>query len=406
MKKIFTVGLMLWSAYFLGMQGGYAQAKIYKSSLAPVAESGYYNIELDTRLVGSAKANLSNLRIYQQKEGERSEVPYFIKAVQPTANETKVIDYLVLNSVEKDSINRFTIHNPEKRKITDFYIAINKADVAISALVRGSNNKQDWFIVKQKTPIYTYASSAQEETLFLSIPEGSYEYYDVELVNNQTTPLKLNRVTTVVGTKTYGQFSLTKLQYNTSETNQKDKTTVVSFVQQDLNYKINKLILDIKSPRDYYRKAVLRDSVTKVALSFTLSSKHHNELILDDVWVRNPYLEIYNGNNTPLEIQALKVYSLTRFATAYLEANQPYFLEVNDSKKESPEYDIEHFKNEISQTLPIVQTADFSQIDTTILPNEDQKQKDKINWILWGVLITVGLVIGYICYKTFKNLEK
>lgn len=395
---------------FLSVPSGYAQEKIYKADLAPVQESGYYNIELDHRLVGNAKPKGTNLRIVQQEQGNRMEVPYFIRAVQPTANETKIVDHPVLDSVERDSINRFVIHNPEKKKITDFYITINKADVALSASVKGSNDKQEWFIVKQKTPIYTYASSErEEETLFVSLPEGRYLYYEMELINNQTTPLKVNKVSTIVGTKTYGQFSPTQLRYEKSTLAAKDKKTTVSFVAQDLSYILNKIVFEIAAPRDYYRKAVLRDSITKVAVPFTLSSKQRNEWVLDDVLVHNPYIEIDNGSNIPLDIISVQTYSLTRFATAYLDAHTHYTVEVNTSTKDVPQYDIEYFKNEIPALLPTVKTHDF---DVQVLLDDLKEQRAKeakakqMNTMLWAVLVVVGLLVSFICYRAFKKLEK
>ncbi|WP_353102216.1 hypothetical protein [Myroides odoratus] len=410
MKKIHKIAAawMVGSTCLLSMSSGYAQTKMYKASLPPVTTSGYYSIELDNRLVGNAKTDLSNLRIFKQGQEEAIEVPYFIRAVQPTSKETKMVEYPLMDRVERDSINRFVIHNPEEKKITDFYVTINKADVAITASVRGSNNKQDWFIVKQKTPIYTYTSSErEEETLFVSIPEGRYPYYEMELINNQSTPLKVNKVSTVVGTKTYGQFSPMLLQYDKSITHSKEKKTIVSFVPQELNYKLNKVVLEVESPRDYYRKAVLRDSVTKVAVPLVLSSKQRNEWILDDVLVQNPYIEIENGNNIPLTIQSVQLYSLTRFATAYLEANESYDIEVNSATKGSPEYDITYFKNDIPSNLPLVQTQEFKVVTAVKEEaNEEQSNRDRLNKILWVVLIVVGLFIVYICYKTFQKLEK
>jgi len=410
MKKIYQMAVvwMVGGTCLLSTSSGYAQTKIYKASLPPVAERGYYSIELDNRLIGNAKTDLSNLRILKQEQGKTIEVPYFIRAVQPTSKETKIVEHPLMDRVERDSINRFVIHNPEEKKIADFYVTINKADVAITASVRGSMNKKDWFIVKQKTPIYTYASSErEEETLFVSIPEGRYPYYEMELINNQSTPLKVNKVNTVVGTKTYGQFSPILLQYDKSTTHSKDKKTWVSFVPQELSYKLNKIVLEIASPRDYYRKAVLKDSITKVVVPLILSSKQQNEWMLDDVLVRNPYIEIENGSNRPLTIQSVQLYALTRFATAYLEANERYDVEVNSSTQGVPEYDITYFKNDIPVNLPLVQTQDFN-YQTVVKEdaNEEQSNRDRLNKILWSVLIVVGLFIAYICYKTFQKLEK
>lgn len=407
MRQVYGVTLIVLSTFFLRLQMGYAQPKTYKARIAPITESGYYSIEIDPRIIGATKGNLSKLRIFKKDSLGATEVPYFIREVQPTSKETKVKDYTIEKVMERDSINRFVIHNPEEKKITDFYVAIAKAEVSIQASVRGSNNKQDWFIVKQKTPIYSYVSSDHgEATLFIPIPEGHYTYYEIELINNQSAPLKLNKVSTAVDTKSYGQFSPTLLAYDASKTNKKEKTSTVSFAKQEMFYKLSKLVIHVDAPKAYYRKAVLRDSITKASVSFVLSSKNTNEFIVDDILVHAPYLEIYNGDNEPLTIKSINTYSLTRFATAYLKANETYEVEVNSSTSDSRDYDIEHFKQDIPLLLPIVQTEDFNQVDIKATSDESQKQKDRTNKILWGVLLTVGLLISYICYKTFKKLEQ
>ncbi|MTG97902.1 MULTISPECIES: hypothetical protein [Myroides] len=410
MKKIYTIALVILSTYFLSTQVGHAQSKTYTTTIAPITESGYYNIKLDNRIAGEASSNFSNLRIMQRDSLSfaTTEVPYFIRNVQPTSKETKIIEYQTSTLVERDSINRFVIHNPEAKKVSDFYININKADVSIHASVRGSNDNQSWFIVKQKTPIYTYTSSNDSEvTLFITIPEGRYKYYEMELINNQSAPLKLNKVSTAVDTKTYGQFSPTLLKYADSKVNNKNKTSILYFAKQQYQYRLNKLLIEIDSPKDYYRKAILRDSLTKTNISFILSSKNRNEFILDDILVQNPYIEIYNGDNTPLVVKAVNTYSLTRFATAYLNANTSYTVNIIGDEYDTPEYDIQHFKNDIPSSLPIVETHDFqfNQFQKAS-PEEIKKANNAIqSIILWGVIIIVGLVIALICYKTFKKQD-
>ncbi|MDM1533540.1 hypothetical protein [Myroides marinus] len=123
--------------------------------------------------------------------------------------------------------------------------------------------------------------------------------------------------------------------------------------------------------------------------------------------VHNPYIEIYNGDNTPLTIKSVKTYSLTRYATAYLNANTNYTIRVDNITKDMPDYDIQHFKNDIPSTLPIVQTQDFyfDHLQKTD-PEKVKKMDNTLNNILWAVIIVVGLVIALICYRTFRKLDK
>ncbi|MDR0230401.1 MAG: hypothetical protein LBI72_15265 [Flavobacteriaceae bacterium] len=408
MKKIYSIAFVIWSICWIGILNGYAQQKPYNAwvDIAPVQSSGYYNIQLDNRMVALSKGNLQHLSIAKKDITKQAEVPYFVRKAQPIAQETTLIDYPIDRLVERDSINRFVVHNATQKTIKDFYVAINKADVSINAIVKGSNNNKDWFIVKQKTPIYSYHKvNNNEVTLLVDFPEGQYTYYAIELINNQAAPLKVNRVSTVMDAKTYGQFTPTHLKFDRLTTTK--KTSTLSFVKQQVPCELSKLIVQVNTPTHYYRQAILKDSITKIEVPFVLSSKSKNEIIIDNVSVVNPYIEIANADNQPLAITSIETYSLTRFLTAYLEENEHYRIKLNSLSDSIRSYDIEYFKDDIPKVLPIVQTKDFVLQELVKKDNEEVKKMDRtLNTILWIVIIVVGLIIALICYKTFRKLEK
>lgn len=408
MKEIYRIIFVILSICYLGILNGYTQQKPYNAwiDIASVPSSGYYNIQLDNRIVALSNGNLQHLSITKQDTPKQTEVPYFVRKAQPIAQETTLIDYPIDRLVERDSINRFIIHNTTQRTIKDFYVVINKADVSINATVKGSTNNKDWFIVKQKTPIYSYHKvNDKEVTLLVDIPEGQYTYYEIELINNQAAPLKINHVSTVMDTKTYGQFNPTHLKFDRLTTSK--KTSIISFVKQKIPCELSKLVVHVNTPEHYYRQAVLKDSITKIEIPFLLSSKSKNEVIIDNALVINPYIEIGNADNQPLVISSIETYSLTRFLTAYLEENENYRIKLSSLFDSIRSYDIEHFKDDIPRVLPIIQTKDFVFDElTTINKEEAKKTEHTLNTILWIVIIVVGLVIAFICYKTFRKIEK
>ena len=74
--------------------------------------------------------------------------------------------------------------------------------------------------------------------------------------------------------------------------------------------------------------------------------------------------------------------------------------------KSSPDYDIDHFKNDIPVDLPIVKTENLSQINMPVAVPERQPSLIEKPLFLWAVIILIGLFLTFVCYKTIKEMKK
>lgn len=400
MKKIiFTYLLSLFVFQVYGQS-------LWRADVKPVEEKGYYNIELDQHIIAkSVASDLSDLRIYNSKN---KEISYFLRAVSPVQEVSRFESYSLKQNIEKDSLNILIVDNTKLDDISRFYIFIRSADVNKYASVRGSNDLSQWYIVKQKTHIYNLEHKAynNEDALLLDIPQGNYKHYEITIENDQNSPLKILRVGNYASSNIYGQFS----EINLGRFVAKDsinKKTYISFPDLQDTYKINRLEISVQSDAHYLRHVLLSDTISRKSLKFDLSSKTDNSFIVDYFPLgKHTFIAIENNNNLPLDIVSIKVYGLNRYLCAYLEKGEKYYLEVGMRYKSSPDYDIDHFKNDIPVNLPIVKTENLSQINMPIAAPERQPSLIEKPVFLWVVIILIGLFLTFVCYKTIKEMKK
>lgn len=400
MKKIiFTYLLSLFIFQVYGQS-------LWRTDVKPVEEKGYYNIELDQHIIAkSVTSDLSDLRIYNSKN---KEISYFLRAVSLVQEVSRFESYSLKQNIEKDSLNILIVDNTKLDDISRFYIFIRSADVNKYASVRGSNDLSQWYIVKRKTHIYNLEHKADnnEDALLLDIPQGNYKYYEITIENDQNSPLKILRVGNYASSNIYGQFS----EINLGRFVAKDsinKKTYISFPDLQDTYKINRLEISVQNDAHYLRHVLLSDTINKKSLKFDLSSKTDNSFIVDYFPLgKHTFIAIENNNNLPLDIVSIKVYGLNRYLCAYLEKGEKYYLEVGMRYKSSPDYDIDHFKNDIPVDLPIVKTDNLSQINMPVAVTERQPSLIEKPLFLWAVIILIGLFLTFVCYKTIKEMKK
>lgn len=376
----------------------------YSADLETVDKSGYYTIVLDEKIVGSATdLNFSNLRI---NDLTKREVPYFVRQTRLKTMNREFIAYPLLMNAEKDSLNTVIVENEKRQQWSEFTLKIARADVVKHIRLRGSNDGVKWYIVQQKKRVNTPQNiEDNHELVTVDFPEGSYKYYEIEITNNQKSPLKVMDVGYYQSEEVYHRQTPIDLG-NFSVKDSSNRKTYIRFNHLPFPSKIDRLEFTLHHKTAYQRKARITSKPTE-SQEFVLSSKQGNGIILDAFPItKQTVIEIDNGGNPPLTFQDITAYGLTRSLCAYLEKGVQYSLVMgNDNYLPSNDYDIQFFEKEIPDNLSVITTTNFkSHLIKT------PEKRDRI-WIekplfLWSVLILVGLFLGVICYKIVKELNK
>lgn len=377
---------------------------VRKASVQTVDSSGYYNIELNQRIVSfSSDPGLKDLKITDENN---KEVPYFSRPAGPIREVSRFESYRFSENTVNDSLNYILVDNDRTENISRFYILISGADVDKYASIRGSNDQKNWYIVKQKTKLSGYPSGNDaNETLIIDFPQGNYRYYEIILSNNQKSPLKILNIGKIRNSSIYGQFrSVDPGRF--SQKDSTDKKTYLSFPALSDPMRINKIELIVKYKADYFRHAELTTPDAGQYVTFDLSSKGENVFFTNRFVMRpGSMIVIENYNNPPLIIDSVKLYGLKRFLCAYLEKGHNYSIRVGKKDNTPVNYDIEYFQNDIPDDLPIIATGDPEPVPDDTLPGRETLLIEK-PWFLWSVIIAVGLFLVIVCVKMIRELKK
>lgn len=380
--------------------------KSWVAEVEPVKESGYYNIQLDQRLIGAARYEMSNLKLYTKGEGEIKEVPYFVRAAEHSKQVTQITDYKLRDVLAKDSISSFIIDNNKQQRLSTLYAIIGNTDVLIDATVYGGNNLKDWFVVKREHQIKKIDRVFDSElSLTITFPEGKYKYYKVVLNNHQSSPLDLKRVVDLKLDILSGSYDLIPVG-EVIRTESKLGNTVLSFPEIKEMFAINKLEITVNDPMVYRRNVLLRDTLRRDYFEFYIASDRENRAYLEDFKLTNhSQLEIINKNNLALNGVEVQFYGLKRYICAYLEKGQTYELKIDLKDSRINKYDIEYFKDKIGTDLPLVKCIMVKSVEESPIPDKTPSFLES-RIFMWCVIVAISLLLLYICFSLIAKMNK
>jgi len=394
MKKYFVIFILLLTRY------GFAQT-VWEANIPVVEKSDYYNVELNQELVG---AGLKYIKIFDEQD---SETPYFVRSANPIQEINSFEDYEFKKTI-RDSLNIIIVDNKNLENLSRFYVVLQKAETEKFVTVRGSNDMEQWYIVKQTSGIFkTGLNSPDSNTdmLIIDFPQGNYLYYEITLWSNNGSPLDIQKIGKIKNSSLYGNFI--EIDHGTfiAENNSEDNCTYIRFPGVRNVYSINKIELTIKNKPDYLRRALIKDSAAYNGVSVSLSSRSDNTFFINDLSFSSATLiAIENKNNPPLAVDEIKIYGLRRYVCLYLEAGKKYKLIADSRDPVLSNYDIEHFRDKISADLPVLSLMNLHDY---IIPEEAQRELSLIEKpvFLWSIIIVIGAFLIFICVRMIREMK-
>jgi hypothetical protein len=286
---------------------------------------------------------------------------------------------------------------------------IQRAETKKYIYIRGSNDRSQWYIVKQQSEIPEFPKQTGENTemLIVDFPQGNYRYYEITLWNNQKNPLEVLKVGKIKNSNLYGNFTAIDFGKLMIANDDSAKNSTISFPELKHIYLINRIEFSIKNRPDYHRRAALIDSTRYNQSYFYLSSENDNVLFFNDFpFSSQTFILIENRNNPSLVIDSIGIYGLSRYACAYLEAGQKYGILSDSNDKIFSSYDIEHFRNKIPAELTLLKIKNQSYYTSEGVSLQRALKFIEKPLFLWSTLIVVGAFLVFICVWMMKGMKK
>lgn len=381
---------ILWMASFSLSAQSY-----WEEAIDTVSASGYYHIELSQEIAG---LGLESLIIVDEKD---QEVPYFVRSSVPVKEMRQMEMYTLLLNERKDSINTLIVHN-DGGQVARFYVQMKEADATKHIAVRGSYDRQQWFGVKQRALLNTENTPSLGAIAVVDIPTGDYTYYELVITNNSLSPLNITGVGKMEKSSIYGQF--VELPVGAVEVKEiENGNTVLTFPSMRYPYYVSKIEWSVTGKGHYNRKVGLEDKQYRIS-SFELSSREAPVFYFDPLLLsaNESRIVIENQNNPPLTVRQVKLFGMSRYLCAYLDAGTKYCIRTGSERYR--DYDIRTFASEIPTNLSIVQTSGLKEL--TYAGQVRSLRFFEKPVFLWGVLVLTGALLLYICVRLLKELKE
>ncbi len=377
---------------------------LYKAELADVKQPGFYKIPLSPSVIAKCRYNLEDLRILDDKNNQAA---YIIKQDAARFTENKFVEFPIISKAKgKDKQTHITIENSTGKAITDLLLITSNMDAKRLVNISGSNNLQDWYIIKEGIGLDNYFSKQEEEVVqTILLPVVNYKYFQVTVIGEDILPFNIVKAGIYRESYTQGKYIL--VPYPSIQ--QIDSIDKKSYAQLTFNepYPIDKFILEVEGPKLFKRNLAvylgnLRSSKTPFS---TYINSNKQALFLAGMKSKEFLLVINNDDNIPLKVKSAEAFQLNQYLLAYLDTGKNYHLAFADPLAKAPVYDLTFFKDSIGKNTAELEVGSIQQTSITIEP-VTAKPKDSSKKFLWSIIAVISILLLLFTYKMTKEISK
>ena len=178
---------------------------------------------------------------------------------------------------------------------------------------------------------------------------------------------------------------------------------------------VNQISFSISSPNLFQRNALIYVNKKRAMnqkgrifpetmTNFELNSNTKNSFSIPQLFEKEFFIEIENRDNQPLTLTKIQFFQNQIAVVADLKANEKYTIQTGNPKRNSPEYDLENFKNSIDNNLPKAKIYDIKHI-----AEKDNSAKDKSfwqqSWFMWLCIGLGGLATAFFTTSLVKDMK-
>ena len=403
-KKIKSIGLALY--FILGSLSLSAQQTFkYQAELQKVDSDGFYRISLDPGLIARSKADLSDIRILDDR---KHFMPYIFGSQFIFKSKADFIAFPQLKIGQgTDSVTTFIAENTRNIAISQLYVQLRNTAVQRTVNLTGSDDLEHWYAIKENISLTDAETAQHGQGTFmqsLNFPSSTYRYLKIQVFNKSKEPVAILQA----GIYQEQFVSPVYIKIPDAIVKQKDSGNVsYVFIKLNDRYQINKLHLTV-SGQKFYKRNINIYAVTgkakKLISGAVINSSELADLYLS-VKTDKILLEITNGDNPPLAIDKVDGYQLDQSLISYLEKGRQYYLLSGDEKAITPDYDLKFFGDSVGHHLTVVNHAAVRKNDLYKMKGEPAKIK-RSKWNEWILGVSVAIAIALLILLTSRMVRE
>jgi hypothetical protein len=156
---------------------------------------------------------------------------------------------------------------------------------------------------------------------------------------------------------------------------------------------------NVKGKEERYKETVME---------FELNSNTSNSFDLDNFREKEFEIEISNEDNPPLEFEKIDYGQLQTYLVADFKAGEEYSLFAGNKKLHVPSYDIEYFKDKISQFVPTLEVSELKAVPVAATEQVvvSEKKMWQEPWFMWACIALASFTLFLFSIRVLKDLKK
>jgi len=372
-----------------------------------VPKTGYYEIQINPRLISFSKEDYSDIRLFS-KRGD--EVPYILREEQPATSITGFKEHIIIENryLESKKMSRVVVHNITKKTFSSFVLVVRNSEVDKELIIKGSDNNKDWYFI-QKDKLRRLGNYNETTGLFiLEFPKSDYEYFELSTNDKKKDPIRIVKVGYYDSKFMEGLYS----EVSVNKFSQKDSSDKKSYIiiHFDQNSEINRLNFKVSGPELFRRDAIIGNfriqndnKVFEYIESFEISSSKPSQWEFEKLRVSELVLVIMNYDNIPLKVEEVKAFQLNKYLIANLKTGESYFVRTANNLAIKPDYDLKYFSDSIPETLVTLNTND---IELSQIAQPDTPKVFFTKTVLWSVIILIVGLLAFLSVRMIKEMGK
>jgi hypothetical protein len=390
----------------------YGQIEQYKfrRELNGISEQ-WHKIILPEEVFGKTSTDLTDIRIFGiTANNDTLETPYFLRIATDRVS-TKEISFKTLNPSHNDKGYYFTFEIPTIEAINQIKLDFNQNNFDWQINLEGSQNQTDWFTVIENYRIVSIRNEiADFQFTTLTFPRSTYRFFRLR-INSKEKP-DLNSATITQHEITEGTFRNYSIRKFHTRENKETKQTEID-IELQLPVQVSQLKISVNNTYDYYRPVTIKyltDSIKteqgwkynySTLANGTLNSMEENEFKFNSTTVQRLKIVIHNQDNQPLSIGRIQVKGYVHELVARFTEHATYFLTYGNNKAAKPNYDIDHFIDQVPITLKALELGNEFENEKAKEPLTEPIFKN-MNW-LWVIMGILILVLGWFSIKMMRK---
>lgn len=397
---------------FLSVLSGTA-APIRQAALPRVDREGFYAIDIPYEVAGVAKPDFSDLRIWSRNGRE---IAYFIREEEHYTEGKEFISCPIEVSVWPGRTDVFI--RTGGQPLSSFVFRIKNADTDKTASLKGSDDREHWYTVKDRISFSREYDRSYTETQFtVEFPLSDYAYYLLSISDSLSAPLNVLSVGTIKEKPVSVKDRTGVLPASVWQKDEKSHTDltlafpgkfvfreIVFYVSSPLYYRrpvrmaIPSREKAVRQKRFSRRRTLVREEICRYDV---LDSDRESRLYLDDgLYADTLKIRIENGDDQPLTVDSVRACIAHAVAVAWLNPEDTYVLTYGDEEARKPQYDLS-FRKKVPVRLSSLTIENIRK-----LPAETPVSGLGVRfWKTYGIWLIIGLVMIQILFIVYRMIS-